>query len=69
MGVVSIRLSDEDEAWLRKRKIKPGSFAREAVHEAIRLREFREAREFLDRYRIVPEVDSVTFFRRERESH
>lgn len=69
MGVVSVRLEEADEKWLRDRGLKPGAFARLAVHEAIRREEIREAREWLDRHSFKAEVDSVTFFRRDRESH
>ncbi len=69
MPVISVRLEESDEKWLRKRGLKPGAFARAAVHEQIRLQEIRGAREFLDAHSFVAEVDAVAFFRQERESH
>lgn len=69
MGVVSVRLEDRDEHWLRKHGYKPGAFAREAVHEAIRREEIRRAGEFLDKHRFKLPRPSVEMIREDRESH
>ena len=68
MSVVSVRLLEEDEKWLRARGLKPGTFAREAVHEAIRRAELRESRDWLAQHSYKSEVDSTEFIRRERDS-
>jgi hypothetical protein len=68
MGVVSVRLDDEDEAWLRKRNLKPGQFARLAVHEEIRRREIQEASDFLARNRFKPLKPAVDMIREDRDA-
>lgn len=68
MSVVSVRLDPEDEKWLRAKGLKPGSFAREAVHQAIRRAEAREAREWLERHQIRGGVDSTDFIRHDRDT-
>lgn len=69
MSVVSVRLSEEDEAWIRKRKLSPGTFARDAVHEIIRLKEIDEAHEWLAKNRLRASFDATAFIRKDRESH
>ncbi len=69
MSVVSVRLEAADEAWLRKRKLSPGTFAREAVHEVIRLKEIEEAHEWLAKNRLRARFDATAFIRKDRESH
>lgn len=69
MGVVSVRLDDEDEAWLRKRNLKPGQFARLAVHEEIRRREIQEASDFLAKNRVKFDRPVVDLIREDRDSH
>lgn len=67
MSVVSVRLEEADEKWLRKRGLKPGTFARLAVHEAIRRQEIKEASEFLAKHRVKVEGSLVDFIREDRE--
>jgi hypothetical protein len=69
MPVVSVRLKEEDEAWIRKRKLSPGTFARDAVHEVIRLKEIEEAHEWLAKNRLRGTFDATAFIRKDRESH
>lgn len=69
MSVISVRMDEDDEKWLRARGLKPGAFARQAVHEAIRRAEILEAQDWLARHSFSSEVDSVDFIRKDRESH
>jgi len=69
MSVVSVRLNEEDEAWIRKRKLSPGTFARDAVHEVIRLKEIEEAHEWLAKNRLRANFDATAFIRKDRDSH
>ncbi len=47
MGVVSVRLEDDDEAFLRKNKINISELSREAIHkEVLRLRLAEQERFF-----------------------
>lgn len=69
MSVISVRVDEEDEAWLRKRGLKPGAFARRAIHEAIRRAEIEEAHAWLAKHTFRSDVDAVEFFRRDRETH
>lgn len=68
MSVVSVRLREEDEAWLRARGLKPGTFARDAVHEAIRLAEIEEAHDWLAAHAFKSSVDSTAFIRHDRDT-
>ncbi len=52
MSVVSVRLAPEVEAYLKKHKLKPGPFAKQAIELEIKRRQFREALDFLERNRI-----------------
>lgn len=67
MGVVSVRLDERDQEWLRRHGIKPGQFARLAVHEEIRRREVREASEFLAKHRIKFGRDLADMIREDRD--
>jgi hypothetical protein len=69
MGVVSVRLDPSDEAWIRRHGHKPGSFARQAVHDAIRRTEIEAANGRLAALRLDSGVDAVAFFRKDRRSH
>ena len=68
MGVIRVRLDDEDEAWLRKRGIEPGQFVQHAVHEAVRRLQIREASEFLAKNRIKFEKSVEEMIREDRDS-
>jgi hypothetical protein len=67
MGVISVRLLDDDEAWLAKRNLKPGTFARDAVHDAIRRLEIKAAREFLDANRVKFDKTVTEMVREDRD--
>jgi hypothetical protein len=69
MAVVSVRLEDKDLAWLRSHGLSPGSFARAAVHEAIRQQEIKDARAFLDQHRIAFDRPVADLIREDRDSH
>jgi hypothetical protein len=66
MGVVSVRLDDEDEAWLRRHGLKPGAFARAAVHEAIRREEILQAGQRLAKGRVKLPKESAELIRDDR---
>ena len=68
MAVISVRLEDQDLEWLRKRGQSPGTFARAAVHEAIRREEIREARRWLDANGFTSPTSAVELIREDRES-
>jgi hypothetical protein len=67
MGVVSVRLEDADEQWLVDHGHKPGTFARAAVHEAIRREEVRASRAWLEANRVPSDGKATAFFRAERD--
>ena len=69
MGVVSVRLDDETQAWIEKRGLKAGTFARQAVMEAIRLEELRANIEWLDTHRVDFGGDSTKLIREDRDEH
>lgn len=49
MGVVSVRLDDQDEAYLRKHNIQISALAREAVHREVLRLELEAQRRRLDK--------------------
>ena len=59
MGVVSFRLSDEDEKRLRKRGIVPGALAKDLVEAELRKRDRKESLEWLDAHRVTTRGPSV----------
>ncbi len=67
MPVVSVRIDDADEDWLRRRNLKPGAFARVAVHEAIRRMEIKESREFLQQHTVCLDRPSLELIREDRD--
>lgn len=62
-----MRLQEEDELWLRGHGLKPGTFARQAVHEAIRRLQIQEARTFLDGHTVRIEAPSQEWIRADRD--
>lgn len=69
MSVVSVRLSDETEAFLRQHGILPGVRARELLEkEADRIR-LKENLRFLDSVSKKPSKKLVDLLREERDAH
>lgn len=54
MGVVSVRLDDQDEAFLRKHKKSISELAREAVHREVLRMQIAERMRFLAEHSITP---------------
>ncbi|MEK6985034.1 MAG: hypothetical protein AABX89_01455 [Candidatus Thermoplasmatota archaeon] len=69
MPIVSVRLDLEQDKWIRKHGFKPGTFARMAVHEAIRRQEVKDASSFLGKHRITFDRSVVELIREDRDNH
>ena len=65
--VVSVRLNPEQQAFLKKHKLKPGPFAKEAVDRAIRILEVEEAHAWLAKHRIKADRPVVDLIREDRD--
>lgn len=51
MPVISVRLNPEDVEFLRKHRLKPGPFLKEAAERELRHMRMQEALEYLDQVR------------------
>lgn len=55
--VISVRLNPEDIEFLRKHKLKPGPFLKEAAERELRHMRMQEALEYLDKFRAKQKPD------------
>lgn len=69
MGVVSFRLSDDDEAALRRAGIVPGSLAKDLVDRELRRLRVARARELNEKYRRKPAKPIAQMVREIRDEH
>lgn len=67
MPVVSVRLTQEQADILRKRKIKPGPFAKAAVDREIKMLQFREAMDYVRKHPIKLDRPAVDIIREDRD--
>lgn len=54
MGVVSVRLNDKDEEYLRRQKRNISELAREAIHREVVRLQLEEQERFFAQHRIKP---------------
>lgn len=67
MPVISVRLAPEQQAFLKRHKLKPGPFAKEAVDRAIRVLEVEESHAWLAKHRIKADRSVVDIIREDRD--
>ena len=67
MGVISVRLDDETEQWIRDHGQKPGAFCRLAVMKEVRWQEIEEASAFLRKHAIQGGRPSEDMVREDRD--
>lgn len=69
MGVISVRLSDEEENALRRAGLSPGRIAKEALLARARALRIGESLAFLARYRRKPSRPVADLIREIRDEH
>lgn len=69
MGVISVRIPDDQEAWIREHGEKPGTFARLAILKEIRRIEVDESTAFLEANRYRSGTSIVEGLQEDRGSH
>lgn len=67
MTVVSVRLTPDQLLFLKKKKIKPGPFAKQAVDKAIARLMFREAMDYVRKHPIKLDRPVVDIIREDRD--
>lgn len=67
MSVVSVRLSPEAEAYLKRHKLKPGPFAKDVVEREVKRRLFREAMGYFRKHPIKLDRPAVDIIREDRD--
>jgi hypothetical protein len=68
MGLISVRLDDADEAFLRKNRLSLSEVVRQAVHARVRQMQALEALEFLESVQWKPDEPSQATIRRLRDA-
>lgn len=68
MGVISVRLDDETEQWIRDHGHKPGTFCRLAVMKEVRRQEIDDARAYLRAHAIQGGRPSEELVREDRDA-
>ncbi len=69
MGVVSVRIDDEAEAYLRSHGISAGTLGRELLEAEVRKRQLREARARLEARRLKLDRPSLKLIREARDAN
>lgn len=69
MSVVSVRLPDPDEAYLKKKGISPGVLARELVVEKVKRMRLSDSIDFLASVARKPSKPIVDLLRDQRNAH
>lgn len=67
VSVVSVRLAADQEAFLKKHKLKPGPFAKAVVDREIKRLQFREAMDYARKYPIKLDRPAADIIREDRD--
>lgn len=68
MGVISIRLPEESEGFLKEQGIAPGALAKELMEKEVRRLRIRQARQYLESISRKPTKPSLEILREERDA-
>lgn len=67
MPIVSVRIGPEAEVFLKKHKLKPGRFAKEALEKEIRRLQFQDAMDHFRKNPIKLDRPAVEIIREDRD--